>query len=185
MIWCPWPSPETSYCSVPYSSAHLSLHFHYRSCSERGRSKSNCLYTLFIVVSYFGEKKRSWALSVSFCIIPICYKLGFTCGEHRIGEVSDIFRGVRGEGTELAGTPNTLSQAEKQLCGAIPAPALVAQGASSPRHLPAHCPSCTSTTRASSSSFPSLLGSASSFPLPSASPWVVPCSTGRVTCRKS
>lgn len=30
--------------------------------------------------------------------------------------------------------------------------------AASPRHLPVHCPSCTSTTGASSSSFPSLLG---------------------------
>lgn len=44
-----------------------------------------------------------------------------------MGEVSDIFRGVRGEGIELAGTPSTLSQAGKQLC-AITAPALVAQG---------------------------------------------------------
>lgn len=42
--------------------------------------------------------------------------------------MSDIFHGVRGEGAELAGTPNTLSQTGKQLCGTITAPALTAQG---------------------------------------------------------
>lgn len=61
----------------------------------------------------------------------MCYNLDFTCGEHRIGEVPDIFRGVGGEGTELAGTPNTLSQTGKELCGAITAPALAAQGTGS------------------------------------------------------
>lgn len=181
VIRCPWPSPETSYCSVPYSSAHLCLHFHYRSCSERGGgSKASCLYTLLNSCLLFRGEEKILGLTSDFLHPPMCYNLGFARGEDRIGEVSDIFCGVRGEGTELVGTPTTLSQTGKQLCGAITAPAPAAQGTGIQphRHLPIHCP-------ASSSSFPSLLGSASPFPFPAASPWVAPCSTGRVTCRKS
>lgn len=134
VIRCPWPSPETSYCSVPYSSAHLCLHFHYRSCSERGGgSKASCLYTLLNSCLLFWGEEKILDLTSDFLHPPMCYNLGFARGEDRIGEVSDIFCGVRGEGTELAGTPTTLSQTGKQLCGAITAQLLqLRERASSP-----------------------------------------------------
>lgn len=126
MIWCP------RFPIAPFLiHLHISLCICITEALQRGGDLNPSVYIhYFIVVSYLGEKKRSWILSVIFLHPPppMCCNLGFTCGEDRIGEVSDIFRGVRGEGTELAGTPNTLSQAGKQLCGAITAPALVAQG---------------------------------------------------------
>lgn len=99
MIWCPQPSPETSYCSVPYSSAHPSLHFHYRSSSERRGSKSSWFCTLFHSCPLFWEKKISWTLSVIFYIPPMCYNLGFTCGEGRTGKCPTS--SVVSEGKEL------------------------------------------------------------------------------------
>lgn len=110
MIWCPRPSPKTSYCSVPYSSAHPSLHFHYRSSSERRGSKSSWFCTLFHSCHLFWEKKRSWTLSVIFYIPHHVLQPGFHLWGGQDREVSDIFRGVRREGAELAGTPNTQSQ---------------------------------------------------------------------------
>lgn len=55
---------ETSYYSVPRSSLHISVRFHYRSCSEGwgGGSKAGCLWALFNRHFLIWGKKGDWML---------------------------------------------------------------------------------------------------------------------------